>query len=258
VRITNARDFMGTQLTYDSHNGTDFATPVGTRVVAAAPGIVRRISSELNRGGLKVFIDHGDNLVTSSNHLARALVDVGDRVARGQVIALSGYSGLDGVVTFPWGIPHVHFNVWIDGEPADPFAPPGEVPLWIHGNHPEPFRGSPDDAAGEEICPSRWDAAAIERAITACKSDRSRDEIRARDGEERAMTLLFHLNYYPTRFCERPLVYTRRIGRSPRLTLPFSPEDYDGVFFPGGVEPPRAAASAEPSTTASRAAAAGR
>ena len=36
----SARDFLGTQLTYDSHNGTDFAIPLGTVVVAAAPGVV--------------------------------------------------------------------------------------------------------------------------------------------------------------------------------------------------------------------------
>ena len=57
---------------------------------------------------------------------ARALVRPGDRVGRGETIAISGYSGLDGVVTFPWGTPHVHFNVWLDGLYVDPFAAPGE------------------------------------------------------------------------------------------------------------------------------------
>mgnify|MGYP001270163802 CR=1 FL=1 len=236
VRITTARDFMGTQLTYDSHNGTDFATPVGTRVVAAAPGVVRRVSSEFNRGGLKIFVDHGDNLVTTYNHLARAKVAVGDRVARGETIALSGYSGIDGFATFPWGIPHVHFNVWLDGEYVDPFAPAGETPLWRHGNWPEPHRGSPDDA----VPPTRWDMDAMERATRACVSEASRREIEAAsDVAVRAMTLLFHMNYYPTRFRERPRLYVDRIARSPRLTLPFGADDYDGVFFPGGVEPSR-------------------
>ena len=75
-------------MTYDIHNGTDFATPVGTRVVAGAPGVVRRVSSEFHRGGLKVFIDHGGGLVTGANHLSRALVRVGERVSRGQLVAL--------------------------------------------------------------------------------------------------------------------------------------------------------------------------
>ncbi|MBS2011376.1 MAG: M23 family metallopeptidase [Deltaproteobacteria bacterium] len=236
VRITTARDFMGTQLTYDSHNGTDLATPVGTRVVAAAPGVVRRISSEFNRGGLKIFVDHGDNLVTTYNHLARALVRVGEHVSRAQVLALSGYSGIDGLATFPWGIPHVHFNVWLDGEYVDPFAPDGETPLWIHGNWPEPHHGAEDS----EVPPTRWNREALLRAREACLSEASRREIDdAGDDDTLGMTLLFHTSYYPTRFRERPFLYEARVARTPRLTLPFLAEDYDGVFFPGGTEPAR-------------------
>jgi hypothetical protein len=64
------RDFRGGTLTYDSHNGTDFAVPPGTIVVAAAPGRVLRASSEFNRGGLKVFVD-----ATSVMYLQGAVVD---------------------------------------------------------------------------------------------------------------------------------------------------------------------------------------
>lgn len=238
VRITRVRDFMGGQLTYDSHNATDFATPVGTRVVAAAPGVVLRVSSEFNRGGLKVFIDHGEGLITTSNHLGRALVRVGERVRRGQVIALSGYSGMDGLVTFPWGIPHVHFNAWLDGEYVDPFAAPGETPLWRAGNWPAPFRGDEAEARGEPLVETAWDEAAMARALAACRADASRAEIEsfAAPGE-RAMALLFHLNYYPTRFAGRPRLYPERHPRRPRLDLPFHRDDYDGVVFPGGPGP---------------------
>lgn len=241
VRVTTARDFMGGQLTYDSHNGTDFATPIGTRVVAAAPGTVRRISSEFNRGGLKIFIDHGEGLVTTSNHLGRALVRVGDEVRRGQTIALSGYSGLDGLFTFPWGIPHVHFNVWLNGEYTDPFAAEGATPLWRTGNWPEPYRGSEEAAAREPVTKATWDERALARALDACISEASRADIVAhRDPEERAMATLFHLNYYPTRFRERPSLYASRAARTPRLDLPFSAYDYDGVTFPGERQPPPA------------------
>lgn len=242
VRVTTARDFLGTQLTYDSHNGTDLAVPVGTVVVPAAPGHVRRISREFNRGGLKVFVDHGDGLVTTYNHLARALVRVGDRVARGQPIALSGYSGLDGLATFPLGVPHVHFNVWLDGEYVDPFAPPGETPLWRTGNWPVPHAGATGelDAAREPIAPSAWDHGAIERNLAACVHEGSRAEIRAcRDPDERAVAVLFHMNYFPTRFARREPVYCTRAPRRPRLDLPFRACDYDGVWFPHGVEPAR-------------------
>jgi murein DD-endopeptidase MepM/ murein hydrolase activator NlpD len=229
VRISRVRDFRGRDLTYDSHNGTDFATPIGTPIVAAAPGVVRRISREFNRGGLKIFIDHGHGVVTTSNHLGRALVVVGERVRRGQVIALSGYSGLDGLVTFPWGIPHVHFNVWLDGIPVDPFARPGEPSLWRGGIAPAPHRG--DDVEAFEV--TAWDDDAIERAIAACASETSRREIYlVRDDDERAMAVLFHQNYYPTRFRERPVIYAARHERRPLLDLPFLPADYDGIVFP--------------------------
>jgi murein DD-endopeptidase len=237
VRVTTARDFLDTQLTYDSHNGTDFAVPLGTVVVAAAPGVVRRVSSEFNRGGLKVFIDHGEGLVTTSNHLARALVRVGDAVRRGQPIALSGYSGLDGLTTFPWGAPHVHYNVWFDGEYVDPFAREGEVALWRNGNWPVPDAGGDAD---ETVAPSAWDEDAIARALAGCVHAGSRREVEAQtDRDARAMTLLFHMNYYPTRFRERPCIYRERHARSPRLDLPFRGEDFDGIWFPHGTEPKR-------------------
>lgn len=46
VRKTQVEDFRGRDLTYDSHNGTDFSIPVGTTVVSAAPGEVVRIASQ--------------------------------------------------------------------------------------------------------------------------------------------------------------------------------------------------------------------
>jgi murein DD-endopeptidase MepM/ murein hydrolase activator NlpD len=233
TRITQVSDFRGDKLTYDSHNGTDFATPVGTQVTAAAPGVVRRISREFNRAGLKIFIDHGDGLGTTSNHLARALVEVGERVVRGQVIALSGYSGIDGFVTFPWGIPHVHWNVWLDGRHVDPFAAPGETPLWITGNEPRPFLGNAAEAAREPLPPSDWDAYAIARGVASCRSPESVREIESHDDlGQRAFAYMFHTNYYPTRFGERPSPYASVHPRRPRLDLPFLAADYDGVAFP--------------------------
>lgn len=230
VRKTQVRDFRGGTLTYDSHNGTDLIVPIGTLVVAPAPARVMRVSSEFNRGGLKVFLDHGDGLITTSNHLARSLVRVGDVVARGQPIALSGYSGLDGLSTFPIGAPHIHFNVWLDGEYVDPFAEPGEVALWRDGNDPTPC-ASP---AAERFAPTQWDPAGVRAAIEACTSERSRQEILAfSDFDERAAAVLFHRNYYPTRFAARPALAEGGHARAPRLSLPLSPDDYVGVAFDG-------------------------
>jgi hypothetical protein len=236
VRVTNARDFLGTQLTYDSHNGTDFAVPIGTVVVAAAPGRVVRISREFNRGGLKVFLDHGNGLVTTSNHLGRALVRVGDHVGRGDVIARSAYSGLDGLTTFPFGAPHVHFNVWLNGAYVDPFSS-NDVPLWCAGNWPVPWGGA---RSNEAVAATDWNHDAVRHAIEACVHDGSRSEIeRAVSPDECAITAMFHMNYYPTRFRERPQLYQTTHPRAPTLDLPFRAADFDGIMFPHGAEPPR-------------------
>lgn len=228
VRKTQVRDFRGGTLSYDSHNGTDFAVPVGTVVTAAAPGKVLRVSSEYNRGGLKVFIDHGRGLITTSNHLARALVRVGDVVDRGAPVALSGYSGLDALVAFPWSVPHVHFNVWLDGEYVDPFAMAGETPLWLGGNEPKP--GTPTGAVPSLTA---WDEVLVQQSIASCRDAAVRDELaREPDLGARAMNVLFFRNYYPTRFAARPPVYSEVHARAPWLSLPFRGEDFDGTVFP--------------------------
>jgi murein DD-endopeptidase len=230
VRKTQAHDFRGGSLTYDSHNGTDFAVPPGTVVVAAAPGRVLRVSSEFNRGGLKVFVDHGCGLVTTSNHLGRALVREGERVRRGQPIAFSGASGLDMLLMFPWNVPHVHWNVWLDGEPVDPFAARGEVSLWRRWNDPVPDDGTMDDSGAE---PTAWDDRLVEAAIAACDVASVRDELRAIPPlGVRAMAVLFQMNYYPTRFSQRVNPHGASWPRTPRLDLPFRASDFVGIVFP--------------------------
>ncbi|MBX3274344.1 MAG: M23 family metallopeptidase [Sandaracinaceae bacterium] len=231
VRVTRVRDFTGGANTYDSHNGTDFAVPPGTDVVAAAPGRVIRVSREFHRGGLKVFLDHGGGLATSYNHLARALVAPGDTVARGQAIALSGYSGIDAVVGFPWTPPHVHFNVWLDGAYVDPFPHDGAPSLWRGGAAPVP--AAPGEVGASDCAPTAWREAAVGEALEACVHDEARAEIEAAPTlEEKAGTILFLVNYFPTRFTARPRLYPEAHARAPRLDLPFSHRDYDGAFFP--------------------------
>lgn len=230
VRVTQVRDYRGGKLTYDSHNGTDFVVPVGTRVVAAAPGRVLRVSSEFHRGGVKVFVDHGRGLVTSYNHLSRALVRPGAVLARGETLALSGASGVDGLTFFPWVPPHVHFNVWLDGEYTDPFAAPGEVSLWRGGELPLPDGG---DGRDSELPETDWDAGAVEAHAKACRDPEVARLIRAAPTlGERAMTALFHAAYFPTRF-RRPLprLYLAGHERAPWLDLPFRREDYAGAVF---------------------------
>ncbi len=81
--------------------------------------------SAIKSSGMR--IDHGAGLMTCCAHLARQLVQEGEFVQRGQAIAITGYSGLDSLVTFPFGTPHVHFNTWLNGEPVDPFPYANEI-----------------------------------------------------------------------------------------------------------------------------------
>ena len=236
VRRTQAEDFRGRALTYDSHNGTDLCVPRGTLAVAPAPGRVARVYSEFNRGGNKVVIDHGRGLMTCSAHLARPLVREGDPLDLGQPYALTGYSGLDGLATFPWGVPHIHFNVWLNGEPVDPFARAGEESLWL-GGAPSPVPAAPAStpATATERPPfeeTAYDRERVDEVIAACKDDATRARLATVEPlARRAEQLVSELCYYPTRFCQPRCVQTRRYARRGRLHLPFRERDFDGVVF---------------------------
>lgn len=153
------QDFRGQALTYDEHDGVDFVCPPGTPLVAAAPGTVVLIRHRWLRGGLTVTVDHGFGVTTQYTHCSRALLPVGARVGRGQVVALSGSSGLDMTAFFPWVPPHVHFMSWVDGRPIDPFVTADEAPrpgIWIDPHDPRPAR--PRD-------PSALETSAVEYAL---------------------------------------------------------------------------------------------
>lgn len=74
------------------HYGIDIAAPTGTRVLAPAPGRVTYAEDMYFSGGTLV-VDHGQNLSSSFLHLHEILVEVGEYVEQGQVIALVGATG---------------------------------------------------------------------------------------------------------------------------------------------------------------------
>lgn len=73
--------------------GIDIACPVGTPVYAAADGVVI-LASTIRGYGKTVIIDHGNDLITVYAHLGEIRVRTGESVKGGEVIALSGDSGL--------------------------------------------------------------------------------------------------------------------------------------------------------------------
>lgn len=97
---------------YMIHSGTDYGVPSGTKVYAAADGVVE-VAGWAGHSGNRVTLDHGSGLETGYSHNSQVLVKVGDHVKRGDVIALAGTTGNSTG-------PHVHFEVIVDGQFKDP------------------------------------------------------------------------------------------------------------------------------------------
>jgi murein DD-endopeptidase MepM/ murein hydrolase activator NlpD len=97
------------------HDGIDFAGNRGDNVLAAGNGTVTLVKrSELTAGfGNYIEVDHGRGYVTRYAHLGKIEVRQGQRVGKGQVLALIGLSG--GAVA-----PHLHYEVMKDGHHIDP------------------------------------------------------------------------------------------------------------------------------------------
>jgi murein DD-endopeptidase MepM/ murein hydrolase activator NlpD len=94
------------------HEGLDFPAPVGTRIVAAAAGVV--IAAEYHyQFGNMLEIDHGNNIITRYAHASQLFVKVGDIVKRGQHVADVGSTGRSTGA-------HLHFEVRIRGVAQDP------------------------------------------------------------------------------------------------------------------------------------------
>lgn len=128
-----ATDFTCGPLSYDGHDGTDFALPTradmaaGVSVLAAAAGTVggtRNSVADLapvvpgKECGNGVVIDHGDGWVTQYCHMRQGSVVVqpGQQVSAGSVLGLVGQSGQA-------EFPHLHLSVRHDGVEVDPFQP---------------------------------------------------------------------------------------------------------------------------------------
>lgn len=95
-----------------SHYGMDFAGREGSEIVSVASGVVTFSGSKHGYGNL-VEVNHGNGYVTRYGHNKDNLVDIGQRVAKGDTIALMGNTGRSTG-------PHVHFEVRRDGKVVNP------------------------------------------------------------------------------------------------------------------------------------------
>lgn len=94
------------------HRGMDFACDIGTPVYATADGVV--VAAKWLQGyGRTVEIDHGYGYRTLYAHLNKFSVKKGQKVVRGEQVALSGNSGKSTG-------PHLHYEVIVKGKPVNP------------------------------------------------------------------------------------------------------------------------------------------
>jgi murein DD-endopeptidase MepM/ murein hydrolase activator NlpD len=94
------------------HAGVDIRGPVGTPIYATADGFVAEADRRGGYGNL-VEISHGKGIATRYGHLSKILVRPGQRIERGQMIALMGSTGRSTGS-------HLHYEVRIDGRAVNP------------------------------------------------------------------------------------------------------------------------------------------
>jgi len=101
--ITGKREF---------HEGIDFASKQNAQVTAVAAGIVTWSGWRTGYGNL-VELSHGNGYITRYAHNRTNLVAKGDKVEKGQPVAIMGATGRSTGK-------HVHFEVVHNGKPVDP------------------------------------------------------------------------------------------------------------------------------------------
>jgi len=96
------------------HKGVDFAMPQGTPVLAVGDGEVL-VAKRSGAAGYYVAVRHGRTYTTRYMHLRKLLVKPGQKVKRGDRIALSGNTGRSTG-------PHLHYEIWINQQAVNPLT----------------------------------------------------------------------------------------------------------------------------------------
>jgi murein DD-endopeptidase MepM/ murein hydrolase activator NlpD len=95
------------------HYGQDFRAPNGTKVYATGSGIVTKAAWTPYGFGNRIEIDHGYGFKTIYGHLSEFLVEPGQEIQRGDLIALSGSTGVSSG-------PHLHYEIHYNGKVQNP------------------------------------------------------------------------------------------------------------------------------------------
>jgi hypothetical protein len=94
------------------HTGIDVSAPYGAIIVASDDGVVDEVGW-VPVGGRRVCVRHPSGIESCDYHTSVPLVSIGDRVLRGQPVALVGMTGATAG-------PHVHWEATLDGRFVDP------------------------------------------------------------------------------------------------------------------------------------------
>lgn len=94
------------------HEGMDFSAPIGTDIFATGNGVVTFVGWKQGYGNT-IEVDHSFGYKTRYAHCSKLIARVGQKVKRGDVIALVGNTGKS------MG-PHLHYEVHYQGRPIDP------------------------------------------------------------------------------------------------------------------------------------------
>ena len=230
-----ARDFRGGKLSYDDHDGVDFVCPVGSSLCAAASGHVVMIRDQWLRGGLTIAVDHGSGILTQYSHCSKPLVQIGQKVKRGERIALSGLAGADMTFFVFYAPAHVHFMTWHNGRPVDPYLAEGEeerAGSWVKKNTPEPFAGEAEPIPELSLV----DEKAVDRVVADCTDERISRELAPLSGNYAALAAYLEDALHHDDFawpeghrdiCLRPEMPREEV----RLSMPLSGKTYRGAKF---------------------------
>lgn len=95
------------------HGGIDMRAPIGTNVLAINDGVVVLAKQRFLAGG-SVIVSHGEGVFSMYYHLSEFKVKVGQKVKKGEIIALSGDTGRVSAA-------HLHFSMMVNGAIVDGF-----------------------------------------------------------------------------------------------------------------------------------------
>ena len=107
---------LSSEFDYESkHYGVDIAMPENSPVHSISEGIIV-FAEWTSETGFVIIIEHLNGLISIYKHNASIIKSQGDRIDTGEIIAFTGNTG-----SLTTG-PHLHFELWYQGEPVDPLS----------------------------------------------------------------------------------------------------------------------------------------